>query len=210
MFLHQLLQSCDLLHRCMSRSHSLSRACTIMFCPLRSVSNGFWSNFQRDVCWFWSGAGRFVLKLLDMVLRSNLGTSAREFISFSQVENLPDLTVGALTAPTALHGKSSIKPFCLVWHSSVFTTGLFPGGPSYLSFPKACPATVVCCLGSRVLWPVSCTRVALVFTWPVSCTLRAFSPLVTASSCSNWNAVCLCVPCYTFLGMRWVWHLETL
>ena len=66
----------------------------ILFFPLRSVSSGFWSNFQRDVCWFWSGAGRFVLKLLD-----NLGTSAREFISFSQIENLPDLAVGAITAP---------------------------------------------------------------------------------------------------------------
>ena len=121
MFLHQLPQSCDLLHRCMSRFRLLSRAWMILFFPLRSVSNGFWSNFQRDVCWFWSGAGRFVLKLLDMDLRTNLGTSAREFTSFSQIENLPELTVDALTTTTAVHGESSIKPFCLVRHSPVFT-----------------------------------------------------------------------------------------
>ena len=89
----------------------------------------------------------------------------------------------------------------LVRHSPVFTTSLFPGGsdPSYLSFPKACPATVVCCLWSRVLWPVSCTRVAPVFSRLVSCTLR-FLVVITASSCSSGL---LCVSA-SFVTRSWV------
>ena len=150
---------------------------------------------------FWSGAGRFVLKLLDMDLRTNLGTSAREFTSFSQIGNLPNLTVDALTTTIALHGESSIKPFCLVRHSTVFTTSLLPGGsdPSYLCFPKACPATVVCCLWSRVLWLVSCTRAAPVFSRLVSCTLRVLV-VDHGEQLFKWVVMCLCVPCYMFLG----------
>ena len=199
MFLHQLPQSCDLPHRCMSRSRLLSRAFMNLFFPAPQCLKWFGSNFQRDVCWFWSGAGRFVLKLLDMD-RINLGPSAREFISFSQIENLPDLTVDALTAPS-LYGKSSIKPFCLVRFSPVFITGVFPGGsdPSRLSFPKACPATVVCCPWSRDLWPVSCTRVAPAFSRLVSCTLRVFV-VDHGEQLFKWVVMCLCVPCYTFLG----------
>ena len=100
--------------------------------PIRSVSSGFWPNFQRDVVGFWSGAGRFVLNSLDDGLRTNPGTSAREFISFCKIANLPDLSGGALTAPTAFSQESTLQPFCLVRHSLVF-----PGGfdPSYLSFP---------------------------------------------------------------------------
>ena len=154
------------------------------------------------------------LNSLDDGFRTNLGTSAREIIFFCKNANLPDLSVGVLTAPTALHGKSSIKPFCLVPHSSVFITGLFPGGsdPSYLSFPKACPAMFVYCLWSRVLWAVSCTRVAPVFSRLVSCTLRVFSSLITASSCSS-GLLCVSASVVTrslVSGMRWEWHLENL
>ena len=72
--------------------------------------------------------------------------------------------------PTAFSEKSTLKHYCLVRHSPVFITGLFPGGfdPSYLSFTNVCLAMVVCCFSSRVVWPVSCT-------------LR----VVTASSCSS-------------------------
>ena len=155
---------------------------------------------------FWSGACRFVQKLLDTDLRTNLGTFAREFISFSQIANLPDLTVEALTAPTALHGKS------LVRHSPEFITGLFLSGSdwSYLSFPKACPAMVVC-FWSRVLWPVSCTRVAPVFSRLVSCTLRVLV-VDHGEHLFKWVVMCLCVSCYTFLGfwnaMGWgIWSI---
>ena len=86
---------------------------------------------------FWSGAGRFVLNSLDDGLRTNPTTSAREFISFCKIANLPDLSVGALTVPTAFSEESTLKPSCLVRRSSVFITGLVPGGfdPSYLRFP---------------------------------------------------------------------------
>ena len=175
--------------------------------------------FQRDVVGFLSGAGRFVLKSLDNGIRTILGTSAREFLSFCEIANLPDLSVGELTASTALSEMSTLKPFCLVLLSPMVLTGLFPGGfdPSYLSFPKVCLAMVVCCISPCVHWPVFCTRGAPVFTWPVSCFSVFFSPLVTASihhaswwCCSSGNALCFCVPGNTFLfsGMRWVWHLE--
>ena len=113
--------------------------------------------FPAPQCLMWgflvSGAGRFVLESIDVGLRTNLGTSAREFIAFCKIATLPDLSVDALTALTALCERSTLKPFCLVRHSLVFITGLFPGGfdPSCLSFPKVCPATVVCCLWFRVL-----------------------------------------------------------
>ena len=55
---------------------------------------------------FWSGVGRFVLKSLDVGLRTNRGTSAREFISFCKIANLPSLSFDALTAPTAFYEKS--------------------------------------------------------------------------------------------------------
>ena len=46
----------------------------------------------------------------------------------------------------------------------------------------------------------------------VSCYLAGFlySPCGHGEQLFKWNAVCLCVPGYTFLfsGMRWVWHLE--
>ena len=44
----------------------MSCACRNLFFLLRRVSSWFWLHFQRDVCWFWSGAGRFVLNLLVM------------------------------------------------------------------------------------------------------------------------------------------------
>ena len=88
---------------------------------------------------------------------------------------LRDISVDALTAPTAVYElRSSLSVLCGT--ASCSSLVCFPGGfdPSYLSFPKVCPGTVVCCLWSRVLWPVSCTRVAPVFTWLVLCTLRVF------------------------------------
>ena len=82
-----------------------------LFFPLRRVSSWFWLHFQRDVCWFWSGAGRFVLNLLVMDLRTNLGTSAREFISFCEIENLPDFEVDALSASQVGFGCTSNAMF---------------------------------------------------------------------------------------------------
>ena len=127
---------------------------------------------------FWSGAGRFVLNSLDDGLRTNPGISAREFISFSE--------------------ESTVKPFCLVRHSPVVLTGLFPGGfdPSYLSFPKVCPAMVVCCFSSRVLWPVFLySRCSCVHGEPVQhVRLRVF-----LSGGHGELVMCYRVPGYTFL-----------
>ena len=159
---------------------------------------------------FGSGAGRFVLKSLDVGLRTNLSTSAREFISFCKIENLPDLSVDALTAPTAVYElRSSLSVLC--------------GTASCLS---------LVCFRVASIRPISasrrfalqrlCVASGLVFSgrFPVlallPCSLgwlsvrSVFSSLITASSCSSGNALCLCVLCYTFLvsGMRWVWHLE--
>ena len=173
---------------------------------IRSVSSGFWPNFKRDVVVFWSGAGRFALNSLDDGLRTNPGTSAREFISFCEIANLPDLSVGNLTAPTAFSEESTLKPFCLVLHSPVVLSGLFPGGfdPSHLSFPEVCPAMVVCCISPGVHWQVSCTRGALVFTWPVSCFFVFWSR--RASTMRLGGVVQVEMPCVPASLVRVFWN----
>ena len=171
----------------MSRSRLLSRACMIWFSHSAVSQVGFGRISNAMFVGFWSGAGRFVLKSRDVDLRTNLGTSAREFISFSQIENLPDLTVDALTAPTALYEKSTLMPFCLVRHSSVFTTGLFPGGsdPSYLSSASRLALQRLCLASGFVFsgrFPVLALPLCSLGWFPV---LSVFSSLIMASSCSS-------------------------
>ena len=143
-----------------------------------SVSIGLARNFQRCVVLFWSGAGHFVLNVLDDSLRTNLGISARELQSFSGIANKPDFSVGLLQAPTAFCEEITPKLFCDVPHSTIVHTCKFLGGfdLSYLSFPSVGPAMVVCCnVSCLALYSLASFLVLFigvpVFTWLVSCFL---------------------------------------
>ena len=161
----------------------------------------------RQRWWITEG---FVLNSLDDGLRTNLGTSAREVIFFCKIANLPDLSVGALTAPTAFSEKSTLKHYCLVRHSPVFITGLFPGGfdPSYLSFTNVCPAMVVCCFSSRVIWPVSCTLRVVTASSCSSGMLCVSASLVTRScflecdGCGIWRIIIVTLLCFPRWAVR--------
>ena len=99
---------------------------------------------------------------------------------------MPDLSVGALLAPTASSEESTLKPFCLVLHSPVVLTGLFPGW--LRSVLSQLPAGLPC--NGCVL------HLALCSLGRFSC-FSVFSPLVTVRvhhatwwCCSRGNAVC--------------------
>ena len=162
----------------------LSLCLCLFICSRSAVSQLVWPNFHcGDDCCFWSGAGPFVLNLLDDGLRTNLGTSARELLSFSEIANMPDFSVRSLQASTESCEESTLN--CLVLHSSVVLTAsrrfalqwlcvaprlVFTGWFSAL-------AVLLCSLGRFPVFPF-------------------FSPLVTVSvhhstwCCSSGNAVC--------------------
>ena len=178
----------------------------------------FWPNFQRDFVGFWSGAGRFVLNSLDDGLRTNPGTSAREFISFCKIASLPDLSVGALTAPHCIQRgvyaqaflSCAAQPRVYHWSVSRWLRSVQFQLPEGLPCNGCVLHLTLCSLAGFLYSRCSCVHLASFFFFSV------LSPLVTASihHAYWWSWLfkwkCYCVSGYKFLfsGMRWVWHLE--
>ena len=118
--------------------------------------------------------------------------------------------------------------FCLVLHSPVVLTGLFPGGfnPSCLSFPEVCPAMVVCCISPLFTGRFPVLAVLLcslgrfpVFPFSLRCSRRAptvrlggvvqvemlcvSATLVTRScflECGIWRIIVCFSPLYPMVG----------